>query len=246
MFDDYFDRHTKVALQFSGGKDSLAMLHLLTPYLDKLTVVWVNTGDVAQEILAQMNDVRSRVPHFLEVKSDQPAQIVRHGYPADVMGIWDSPLGREMDDRRTFKTQPAIGCCWENLWMPMYNAMKEGNFTLVVRGQRNAEARKARIRSGESEDGVEYWFPLETWSDDQLYRYLDENKIVMPRNYTAFDSSFDCMHCTAYLDENKGKLEYLMRFYPSAAAEVATRLRYIRASVAVELNHIQRTLEAYA
>ena len=39
-----FNRHKKAVLSFSGGKDSLACLHLCRPYRDKLTVAWVNTG----------------------------------------------------------------------------------------------------------------------------------------------------------------------------------------------------------
>lgn len=38
------DRHERVVLFFSGGKDSLTCLLLLRPYWDRLTVCWINTG----------------------------------------------------------------------------------------------------------------------------------------------------------------------------------------------------------
>ena len=40
---DIFARHERVFLSFSGGKDSLAILHLCEPYRDRLSLVWVNT-----------------------------------------------------------------------------------------------------------------------------------------------------------------------------------------------------------
>ncbi|WP_249207126.1 hypothetical protein [Burkholderia cenocepacia] len=39
--------------------------------------------------------------------------------------------------------------------------------------------------------------------------------------------SLDCLHCTAYLDENGGKLRYLRDFHPKVAVEYERRLRLI-------------------
>ena len=246
MYGEYFERHSKVALQFSGGKDSCVLLHLLAPYLDQLTVVWANSGDAAKETLDQMARVRDLVPHFLEVKSDQPKQIDQFGYPTDIMSIWDSMLGRQLDETRTYKLQPAISCCWENLFIPLYDAMKEGGFTLVIRGAGMLRRRRLRSaaasRSTESSTGL----PLEDWTDEKLWKYITDAKIELPTNYGVFDSSMDCLRCTAYLEENQGKLGYLKQYYPAAAAEVAMRLRYIRSSVRAELKHIEEALEDYA
>jgi 3'-phosphoadenosine 5'-phosphosulfate sulfotransferase (PAPS reductase)/FAD synthetase len=80
-------RHAKPILQFSGGADSLACLWLLREHWPRLTVVWVNTGDCFPETSELMRKVRELVPHFHEVRSDQPAQIRRWGYPVDVLPI---------------------------------------------------------------------------------------------------------------------------------------------------------------
>ena len=47
---DFFNRHEKIALMFSGGRDSLACLELYRDYLDKMTLIWVNTGANFPEI----------------------------------------------------------------------------------------------------------------------------------------------------------------------------------------------------
>ena len=48
---ELMDRHDIVVLQFSGGKDSTACLHLLEPWWDKVHVVWVNPGAPYPEML---------------------------------------------------------------------------------------------------------------------------------------------------------------------------------------------------
>ena len=40
----------KTALQFSGGKDSLACIHLMRSHWDTLTVYHVDTGDLLPEV----------------------------------------------------------------------------------------------------------------------------------------------------------------------------------------------------
>ena len=42
-----FDTDRRVFLGFSGGKDSLTLLHLCEPWHDRLTLIWVNTGYMA-------------------------------------------------------------------------------------------------------------------------------------------------------------------------------------------------------
>ena len=127
MYGEYFERHSKVALQFSGGKDSCVLLHLLAPYLDQLTVVWANSGDAAKETLDQMDRVRDLVPHFLEVKSDQPKQIDQFGYPTERY----EHLG--FHARETAGRNPNVQAPTCNLVLlgepliPLYDAMKEGD-----------------------------------------------------------------------------------------------------------------------
>lgn len=243
---EVLERHKRVALHFSGGKDSLCTLHLVRPYWDKITVAWVNTGAAFPETVELMAEVRGMVPHFLEVHSDQPTQNAREGPPADVVSTWDTIFGRGICENREFKVQAVFSCCSENIWMPMHRAMMEGKFTLVLRGQRNSERRKGFIRSGHVEDGIEYYFPLENWSEADVRTFLQANSIDLPHHYNWFNTSGDCMNCSAYLDENKGKLEYLEEYHPLVAKEVVHRLQYIRRAALTELKHLDNVLEAYA
>ena len=128
----------------------------------------------------------------------------------------------------------------------MYEAMRALGITLVIRGQRGDERLKGSAFSGMVEKGVEYLFPLEDWTEEMVCKFLLDEGVQLPRNYGYFNSSMDCTHCTAYLAENDGKLDYLTQHYPEASVEVTKRLVYIRDAVSHEMTHLNRALETYA
>jgi len=59
--------HDKMALQFSGGKDSLALAYLLKPYWGRLTFYHLDTGDLLPEIRDLVALFAAKVPHFVRV-----------------------------------------------------------------------------------------------------------------------------------------------------------------------------------
>ena len=235
--------HKTVVLQFSGGKDSLATLYVMRPYWERITVLWVNTGDAFPETILQMKRIAAMVPHFLEVKADQPTQVKRAGYPSDVVPVWDTELGRTCRDGRTNKVQTPMACCSENLWEPMNRAVKELGATMVIRGQRNAEAVKSPIRSGFFHDDIEYLFPIQDWDDDTVREYLHSEGVVLPDNYAWMNSSLDCKHCTAYLFENQGKFRYMKRKHPDLAQKVARILAHHVYAANAELNTARNIID---
>jgi 3'-phosphoadenosine 5'-phosphosulfate sulfotransferase (PAPS reductase)/FAD synthetase len=195
-------------LHFSGGKDSLACLYLLEPRWHEIIVAWVNTGAAFPETLALMERVRALVPDFREIKSEQT--IEREGYPVDVLPVAATPLGYLLSGNEGRRFQSRYACCQAALWVPLMRAMKEWGATVVIRGQKRVDRRRAPITSGAFADGIEYQFPLEDWSDADVFRYLAERGIELPANYAAgMGTGLDCWNCTAYLDENAGRLEYM-------------------------------------
>ena len=59
---DIIERHDLIALQLSGGRDSIACLYLLKPYWDRLTVYWLDTGAAFPETVSLMQQVRDKPP----------------------------------------------------------------------------------------------------------------------------------------------------------------------------------------
>lgn len=218
-----FSRHQKVALQFSGGKDSLACLFQMRPHWDQLTVYWLNTGNPFPETLDTIARVRELVPSFVEIASNQPESIRQWGIPSDIVpanatqvGLMAAgqPDGILIQDRYT--------CCYRVLMLPLHQRMQQDGITAIIRGQKNADSQKAPIHNGHVEDGIEYCFPIEGWTDQEVLEYLSNQEITAPYFYPAMKSAPDCMDCSAWWEE--GRAAYLKQYHPEAYATYQARL----------------------
>jgi len=212
---DFFNRHEKVALMFSGGKDSLACLHLVKDYLDKTIVVWVNTGANFPEIEQMMREIKAIVTHFHEIKTDQPSSIKANGYPVDVVPVNYTKLGQSVTSIKDFKLRSYFECCAENFWIPCDAEMRKLGVTGVIRGQRNSEAHRAPIKSGYVENGIEYHLPIESWSDSEVIDYLRSKDVIINERLSMAHSSLDCWNCTAYMAESSERFKYIKKHHPS-------------------------------
>jgi phosphoadenosine phosphosulfate reductase len=233
---DTVARHSRIVLQFSGGKDSLATLELLRPHWKRLTVAWANSGDPFPETLALMADVRARVPNFVEVRGDQPKHIAELGWPVDLIPVKRTPFGRLMhrDDLPNMQGYPL--CCGANLWEPMRRFVTEQQATLIIRGSKAADDRRGAERAGSILDGVEFLLPVFGWTDEQTFAFLRREGVEIPEHYAFGTTSLDCRHCTAFLDENAAKMRFMRERHPGDFAEVQRRLREIKRAVVSDLS----------
>lgn len=199
-------------LQFSGGKDSLACLYLLEPRWHEITVAWVNTGAAFPQTIELMKRIRTQVPHFLEIMAEQ--SIEQDGHPVDVLPIAATTWGHQFEGETGPRFQSRYTCCASALWAPMQKAMRELGATTIIRGQKLRDAKKTPIRSGQVIEGITYEFPLEDWTDADVRYFLTEKKIALPDNYRYMSTGLDCWNCTAYLDENAGRLKYMQEWHP--------------------------------
>ncbi len=236
--------HQNAVLQFSGGKDSLACLWLLRTHWQRLTVLWVNSGSALPEVHTLMDKVRGLVPNFRELKTNQAAQIDVRGFPVDVLPVRADAKVQYLAQQERPKLQSFMDCCYSNLMAPLYAETKRLGATLVIRGQKLADKHRSPIRSGHVEDGIAYWFPLEDWTDEDVNTYLADKPIGVPESYEYFNSSSDCWNCTAYLEDNVGKMRYLRERHPRMHKEVMRRLRIINAEVKRDHAHLGKAMAA--
>lgn len=220
--------HEKAVLQFSGGRDSLACLHLLKPDWEKIMVVWVNTGSAYPETIEQMEQVKKMVPNFMEMRSDQTGFIQEHGYPVDVLPVSNTRFAKTVRDSDGIKLQPWVTCCMSNLWIPLQKACQETGATLVIRGQKKSDYMKVPAKSGQTENGLTLWMPLENWTDDEVTNYLTNMNIPIPDYYEWSDTSLDCWNCTAFLGERAKELNFLKDKHPEFWSVLQPRLIEIR------------------
>jgi phosphoadenosine phosphosulfate reductase len=228
-------RHERIALQLSGGKDSLACLYLMKPHWDRLTVYWCNTGDPFPETVAQMERIRSEVPHFVEIAGRQPETIAAHGIPTDILPVSATPMGIAGSGGGGVPMQDRYSCCLRSFMLPMHERMVADGITLIVRGQKNADRLKGPLRSGQVDGGIEYLFPIEDWTDRQVMDFLREQKVAVPRFYEVLGTAPDCMTCSAWWEERFSR--YLKRYHHEQYVVVQRRMDTIREAVGQHIAH---------
>ena len=233
------------ALQFSGGKDSLACLYLLKPRWSEIVVVWLNSGAVLPEVVAYMEGIKHMVPRFFEVKAKQT--VYERGYPADMVPTRATPggmlaTGRWPRDSTTPLFQSRFECCAGTIWQPLKKAMQEIGAKVVIRGQKLADPMRSPIAHGQTVDGIEYQFPLADWTDADVEGYLTEQRVSTVSGSCMPNSSLDWWNCTAYLDESGPKLAYLKAHHPHKHRQVVQVLRALNRATKYESRVLEDTL----
>lgn len=225
---EIIDRHERIALQLSGGRDSIACLYLLKPFWDRLTVYWLDTGAAYPETVALMQQVREMVPNFARIDGRQPQVVEEFGIPSDVVPVSGTPIGIEVSGGGQ-RIQDRYLCCYRSIMLPMHERMIADGITLIIRGQKNADRFKATARSGQTHEGIEYLFPIEEWDARKVMRFLSDEGAPIPRFYEVLNSAPDCMTCSAWWEE--GAARYLRRYHNAQYLENQQRLDIINKAV---------------
>lgn len=236
------DRHDRIVLQFSGGRDSIACLLAVEPWWHKIVVLWGNRGADYPETLEVIEFIKRLPVQFAEAGPPIPHELSMqvHGYPVDVIPT------RNVEDVATLTGQPILGpkvqsylsCCNRMLWQPMQRFCDEYGATLIVRGQRNDEAMKSPVRSGDVIDGVEYLFPLENMTEAEVDGFIRSKGWSLPEHYDYTGKGLDCWSCTAYLHESQDRLAYTKHFHPDLWRRLAPRLRAVQHITRRELQYL--------
>lgn len=215
------------ALAFSGGKDSMACLHLLREELD--CAIYVDTGFAYPETRDLVNYAAGLVTMYV-VQSDRQGQNAREGLPADVVPVEWTVLGQRFTHPKAVTIQPSLVCCYENLAQPLLSKAKELGVTDLYYGQRLDELYRAPARDHEVIDGMTRHHPIETWTAPQVLDYL-ATKMTIPAHYTITRSSLDCYDCSAYVRESRDRVAWTEVHYPARHAAYLVRANAVHACV---------------
>lgn len=239
------NRHTRIALQFSGGKDSIATLLAMQPWWDRLTVYWLNTGDPFPEVVEVVNKARALVPNFVEVAGNRDEVVKQFGYPTDVLSYSSAESAHRLCVGETTPLQDRFTCCYRTLMAPMHERMLADGVTLIVRGQRVEEGFKGIYRSGDMADGFEVLYPIESWSAEQVFSFIESQGWEIPRYYTeGMPHSGDCLVCTAWVGDGRGA--YLKKYHPAAFRRYKAQLAVVTQAVQGAVNNMLGEIEACA
>lgn len=240
--EEVLARHKKIGLQLSGGRDSIACLYLMRPWLDRVTVYWCNTGAAYPETLEIIEQLRGLTPHFVEIVGNQPAVIEQFGIPSDIVPATRTPIGIIGSNSGAALIQDRYSCCARAIMLPLHERMLADGVTLLIRGQKNSDHLKAPMRSGGVDGRFEYLFPLEDWSAEQVDTFLKDQGAPRARFYEVMDSTPDCMTCSAWWEN--GAAKYLKRYHHPAYLEVQRRLDIISEAVGQSITHFNKEVGA--
>jgi 3'-phosphoadenosine 5'-phosphosulfate sulfotransferase (PAPS reductase)/FAD synthetase len=220
--------HKKTALQFSGGKDSLALVYLLRPHWDQITLYHVDTGDLLPEVLEIVAQIEAMVPSFVRIKTDSHEWRERWGYPSDLVPASCSPLGVKigMSDRRLVDR---FDCCAFNIMVPMHERALQDGCTLVIRGTKRADMKRLPAENGPTGLGYDLWLPLLDWSHEDVFTYLRSVGAPICRVYEHRVNAPECATCPAWW--NEGRAAYLKKYHPELFVLYAERLRLVAKEV---------------
>jgi len=232
-----FDRHSKIALSFSGGKDSLACAYLLRDYADRITAYHLDTGDLLPEVQEIVAHVRGLYPHFVHVQGNVSDWIAAHGMPTDLLPHSAHPTARHMGEERT----PLVArydCCFANLMQPLYERIKADGNTLLIRGVKAVDMRRQPFRSGECPDGIEFWYPLEDWTHADVFAYLRAVGAPICRVYEHVTNAPECARCSAWWGEQRAA--YLRQFHPALFDDYRARMQLVVRELHAPMNNLAR------
>jgi len=230
--------NTPAILQFSGGKDSLAILSLCK---DKnITVHFVDTGAALPHMSKFIRDACKKFDVPLEVISPpMPVQEYTelYGLPSDIVPSELSPENAFLlKTPPETKIQSRLQCCNAMRWNPMQTAIIKSGITTVIRGYKDSDKYKTQGSRVLLDNGIKYVAPLYDWTDKDVFEYLEKEGLELPEQYGTTDNSLDCWLCTAFSD-NKGSemdFKYIRDSYPELWPELVSRAGRIKSAVEKE------------
>lgn len=230
-------KHSRFVLQFSGGKDSLCVLHLLKPWWNRLIVVWGDPGDGYEEERERVAKECAGVAEF-RVANGHAKEWQAKALPSDIVPARSTAIGIQLQPESG--AVPLVSrheCCAANMWVPIMRETHATGASLIIRGQRTTEQFRNNISSGTQDiSGAEIYFPIRDWTQADVLQFLKDEGVQLPKYYEYVDGSLYCKHCTAYQDTMRGKLAYLSDFHPQAAREYERRMEIVRREISIALN----------
>lgn len=236
------------AIQFSGGKDSLAILYLMRDRLKDVPVYFGNTGHVYPHML---NSVRKTCEKLgADLREIYPPTSIdsyqaNFGLPSDIVPV-EATATMAAFSKTPSKTrlQASIACCNAMLWQPLYQAMINDGIKTVYRGSKASDHHVGVSDGYIDANGITYRSPIWAWSDEDVLAYLTEVGAELPEHYSVVNNSFDCIYCTAFLN-HKGankRLQWTKKNYPEQWPLIERRLRDLRTTIVSEMETVKHSL----
>lgn len=183
VIKEAFKRYKKIGLGFSGGTDSLVLLHLTLPLKQDISIVFVDTQHEFPETYEFIDKVRKEWKlkdfHTVKASEDRLERIkAKYGFK--------TPEFTEI-------------CCGYHKIAPMMKAIKDFGFQAFLVGLRGVEheerAKEVFFSPRKDPEHIRV-HPLLFWRKEDILDYVKINKIECNPLYAQSYTSLGCIHCT--------------------------------------------------
>jgi len=175
--------YPKVGLGFSGGTDSLVLLHLILPLKSDIPTIFVNTQDEFPENF-----------EFIEKIKKDWNLVDHHEVKAETKRF------DEFKEKFGFKTSEfTTVCCNYHKIVPMMKTIGDFGFNAFLVGLRGVEheerAKENFFSSRKNPDHMRV-HPLLFWRKEDILEYVKKNNIECSPLYAQGYTSLGCAMCT--------------------------------------------------
>ena len=182
IIKEAIEKYPNIGLGFSGGTDSLVLLHVALPIIPKdFPIIFVNTRHQFPETYQYINKIISKwgLTNYKEVKSEE------NKFEA-------------MKERFGFKTPEFTEvCCGYHKIAPLKKAIQDQKldaFIAGIRGVEHEERAKESIFSPREDHFRVH--PLLFWTPEDVLDYVKEHGVETNPLYEEGYTSLGCTHCT--------------------------------------------------
>lgn len=190
-FEEFGD---KVAVAFSGGKDSEAVLYLCLQENPDVPVVFNNTG-------VEYPETVRFVVHLTELWNLN--LIVTH--PEKTFWECVKEYGFPQGTKRSVRHHDTARCCYWLKEKPMNLAIKQNGWLGYFTGETATESWQRMLRAKEKgicfhlkKTGVCKIKPILWYTEDEVWQFIHDNSLPINEIYLKGAIRVGCMPCTAY------------------------------------------------
>jgi len=190
----------KLVVAFSGGKDSLVVLHIVRQYYPQVAVCFNDTGIEYPETKAFIK----------QIAKDWDLNLITTSYYKKT--FWDcvEQYGFPEKTKSHFKDrgkQYKAKCCYYLKEMPMRLAIRENGWLGMFTGTTAVESQKRMFVAHQK--GICYHTkhynlckinPILWWTQEEVWDFIRKENLPYNRLYDIGARRVGCMPCTAYLN----------------------------------------------
>lgn len=183
IIKEAMEKYPKIGMGFSGGTDSLVLLHLTLPLKKDIPVVFVDTQFDAPETYNFIESVRQKwkIQNY-------------HAFMAEEDRL------KELQDKHGHRSPEfTTTCCNYHKIAPMMKAIKDfgfGAFLVGLRGVEHEERAKETFFSIRSNPNHLRVHPLLFWKREDILDYVKKFNLECNPLYAQGYTSLGCVHCT--------------------------------------------------